>query len=151
MPPTSIRHRRGRRTDFVAILGILAASGCAVPAPDRAALRRFRRMVADLGSDLYVALLDERVAGFVYVTYTRDIALGTRGRIEALVVAPDARRRGVGASLAALARRRAAGRGCCDLRCAATASMAAARRLFAREGWQPLGEEYQFDLVRGAQ
>ncbi len=151
MPPTSTRLRRGRRTDFVAILGILASSGYPVPLPDRAALRRFRRVVTDLGSDLYVALLDDRVSGFVYVTYTRDITLGTRGRIEALVVAPDARRRGLGAALAELALRRAAGRGCCDLRCTASPSMTAAQRLLAREGWRTIGEEYLFDLVPIAQ
>src|SRR5262249_30860791 len=91
MLPRPIRHRRGRRTDFVEIAGILAASEVPAPVPDRATLRRFRRIVSDLGADFYVALLDERLVGFVHVTYARQLAEAPRARVEALVVAPGAR------------------------------------------------------------
>jgi GNAT superfamily N-acetyltransferase len=146
-----IRHRRVRRTDFVAVLDVLSASGLPVPPPDRSALRRFRRLASDLGADFYVALAGERVVGFVHVTYARQLAVGMRGRVEALVVAPAARRDGVGTSLAALARRRARRRGCQDLRCAPDLRGDAVRPFLARNGWRPEGEEFRVDLEDTAQ
>ncbi len=139
-----IRHRRGRRGDFAAIVEVLAASGISAPPPDRSALRRFRRIVADLGADLYVALAGVRLVGFVHVTYTRHIVLGTRARIEALVVAPDSRRSSVGRSLVQLARQRAVRRGCSELRC--SAGTAAARHFLTGTGWQSAGDEFRVDL-----
>ena len=51
MPEGRVHIRRGRRTDFTAVMALLAASGGTVPVPDRATLRRFRQLVADLGGD----------------------------------------------------------------------------------------------------
>ena len=84
MLPRPIRHRRARRTDFDAIAAILAASGLPAPAPERAGLRRFRRLVADLGTDLYVAETDARVLGIVHVTYVRPVSGAPRARLELL-------------------------------------------------------------------
>lgn len=142
-----IRHRRGRRTDLFAILKILAASELTTPVPDRATLRRFRRLVADLGSDVYVALLEERLVGFIHVTYARQLADAPRGRVEALVVAPEARGRGVGASLAALARRRAERRGCHDLSYCSTPSTLRAGTFLTRQGWRSDGEVFRLELA----
>lgn len=147
MLPRPIRHRRGRREDFVAIMEVLAASGVATPPPDRATLRRFRGIIADLGTDLYVALSGARVVGFVHVTYARQITVGTRARMEALVVAPDARRQGIGSSLAKLACQRAERRGCRDLRSSTLGSTSTARQFLARNGWLPAGEEFRVDLA----
>lgn len=104
--------RRGRRTDFTAVMGLLAASGVAVPAPDRATLRRFRQVVADLGGDFYLALVDDAVVGLVHVTYARQLAAPPSAMLDQLVVAPAARRRGIGSALLAFAERRAQQRGC---------------------------------------
>ena len=141
-----IRHRRGRRTDVVAILRILAASELPTPLPDRATLRRFRRVVADLGNDLYVATQAEHLIGFVHVSYARQIAGGPRARVEALVVTPEARGRGVGASLAELARRRAERRGCHDLSCTSTVGMPGRSGFLTRQGWRSDGEVFRLVL-----
>jgi GNAT superfamily N-acetyltransferase len=146
-----IRHRRVRRTDFVDVLAVLGASGLPVPPTDRSLLRRFRRLASDLGADFYVALAGERVVGFVHVTYARQLAVGMRGRIEALVVAPEARRDGVGTGLAALARQRARRRGCHDLRCTPDTLGEEIRPFLARNGWRAEGQEFRVDLDDPAQ
>jgi len=104
--------RRGRRTDFTAVMGLLAAGGDAVPAPERATLRRFRQLVADLGGDFYLASVDDVVVGLVHVTYARQLAAPPSALLDQLVVAPAYRRRGIGSALLAFVERRARQRGC---------------------------------------
>jgi N-acetylglutamate synthase-like GNAT family acetyltransferase len=145
-----IRHRRARRSDFDAIHAIMEASGLLVPAPERSALRRFRRVVADLGADLYVAEVDSRVIGVVHLTYTRGLTGSPRGHLELLAVAPEARRQGVGRGLVALAAARARRRGGAALRCGAAATDGARAFLFCT-GWRGRGEDLEFDLADTAQ
>lgn len=145
MPARPIRHRRARRTDFDAVRAILMDNGLAETAAQRAELRRFRRLVADLGADLYVAEIDARVQGIVHVTYSRLLVGGPLARLELLAVAPEIRGHGVGRSLAALAASRARRRGCTALRCAAAPETPAARFL-ARTGWRVIGTALEFDL-----
>ena len=109
------RIRRSRRTDFPAVMRLLAAAGVPLPPPDRTTLRRFRRLVADLGSDLYLAVLDDAAAGLVHVSYTRQLAHAPTARIESLLVDPARRRQGIGSVLLAFADRRARRRGCASL------------------------------------
>jgi GNAT superfamily N-acetyltransferase len=116
-PGTQFRIRRGRRTDFVAVMNLLAASAVAIPPPDRATLRRFRNIVGDLGVDFYLALFDETLAGLVHVTYARQLTTGPRARLDQLVVADAFRRRGVGSALLAFVQRRARKRGCTTFCC----------------------------------
>jgi len=133
--------RRGRRTDFTATMAVLAASGMPVPPPDRATLHRFRNIVADLGADLYVAVVDGIVAGVVHVTYNRRLTTAARAQIDLLCVAPEHRRRGVGSALLRFAHKRALGRGCAflahDLADDAGPTGDAAERLLTRHGLQP--------------
>src|SRR3989442_13650722 len=84
LPGTAVRVRRGRRHDLAAVQALLAA-----PADDRLA-RVFRRILADLGTDLYVAE-DERgeIVVLVSVLYARPLARGGRS---ALLVGARARR-----------------------------------------------------------
>jgi GNAT superfamily N-acetyltransferase len=112
MPEGRVHIRRGRRTDFTAVMALLATSGVAVPAPERATLRRFRQLVADLGGDFYLASVDGAVVGLVHVTYARQLATAPSAQLDQLVVAPAFRRRGVGAALLAFVQRRAQQRGC---------------------------------------
>src|SRR5512139_1710981 len=63
-----IRCRRARRTDAEAAFALID-QGAAAPPLDRAGRHRFRQLVADLGADCYVALIDETVVGLVHVTY----------------------------------------------------------------------------------
>jgi GNAT superfamily N-acetyltransferase len=145
MFPQPIRHRRARRSDFDALSAILAANGLAALEPERGALRRFRRLVADLGADLYVAVAGAQVLGVVHVTYSRRLIGGPRARLELLLVDPSARGRGVGRGLAALAAARARRHGCSSLHGAAEPESAAGRFL-VRLGWRTVGEEVELDL-----
>jgi GNAT superfamily N-acetyltransferase len=117
MSELRVRIRRGRRTDFTAVMQLLADSSVALPPPERATLRRFRKLVADLGADFYLASVDGALAGLVHVTYARQLGVAPEARLDQLVVAEGFRRRGVGAALLAFARRRARRRGCARLGC----------------------------------
>ena len=139
--------RRGRRTDFTATMAVLAASGVPVPPPDRATLHRFRKIVADLGADFYVAVIDGDVAGLVHVTYSRRLTTAARAQLDMLCVAPENRRRGIGSALLRFARKRATGRGCAFLAHDVDASDAAATRLLASHGMQPAQSTWSVALV----
>lgn len=141
-----IRLRRARRTDFVAVMRVLAAGGLPVPPPDRAALRRFRHIVADLGGDLYVAVTEATCLGVVHLSYARQLTTAAQARVEMLVVAPDERRRGVGTRLLALAIERARRHGCHRIEYAGATGAAA---FLTRAGWQQAGERFQRDLSDG--
>ncbi len=139
MPALRIHIRRGRRTDFTAVMGLLATSGIPVPAPDRATLRRFRQIVADLGADFYLAVVDGKLAGLVHVTYARELPVGQRAALKQLLVADAFRRRGIGTALLAFAQARAQNRGCATLCCAVPAA-SPARAFLAQAGLEPAGE-----------
>jgi ribosomal protein S18 acetylase RimI-like enzyme len=132
------RIRRGRRTDFTAVVSLLAAAGLPVPPPDRATLRRFRNIVADLGADFYLVLVDETVA-----------IRPARAVLELLVVAEGFRRRGAGTALLALARDRARRRGCSALWCVVGETDASARRFLEKAGFTRHGD-WLVDARHGA-
>ena len=140
MSDSRIRIRRGRRTDFMSVMQMLAATGIAVPPPDRATLRRFRNIVADLGTDLYVAAVDDTLAGLVHVTYARQLAAQPQARLDQLVVAGPFRRRGIGSALLAFVQERARRRGCVLLSCALADTSGPARQFLHQAGLQPMGE-----------
>ena len=140
MPGERVRIRRSQRTDFIAVMNLLAASGTAVPPPDRATLRRFRNLVNDLGTDFYLASVEESLAGLVHVTYARQLAVPPQAHLDQLVVAEAFRRRGIGSALLAFAQRRARQRGCGMLACALTAAAAPGAQFLTRAGLQPAGE-----------
>jgi GNAT superfamily N-acetyltransferase len=139
MPDWRLHIRRGRRTDFTAVMGLLTACGVPVPPPDRATLRRFRHIVADLGADFYLALVDGDLAGLVHVTYARELTMGQRAGLDQLLVAEAFRQRGIGTALLDFAQRRAQGRGCTVL-CYALPMASAARHFLEKGGLRPGGE-----------
>ena len=145
MPVLHFHIRRSRRTDFTAVMALLSACGHPAPPPDRATLRRFRHIVADLGADFYLALLDGEIVGLVHVTYARGLTIAQRAGLDQLLVADAFRRRGIGAALLEFAQRRARGRGCTALYCALPMA-SAARRFLAKAGLQPGGEWFVKDL-----
>jgi len=148
-PP--IRYRRARRTDFTAIDALLRAAGAPDSGRDRAILRRFRRLVADLGADLYVAETDARLLGVVHVSYARSLIIGQRAQLELLVVAADARGRGIGRGLVSLAAQRARRRGCAALRYVAAGAADGAGAFLTHSGWRSVGDQFEFDLAEAAQ
>lgn len=137
MPEGRLHIRRSRRTDFVAVMELLAATGTPVPPPDRATLRRFRALVADLGSDFYLAFFEGTLAGLVHISYTRCLARPPAARIEQLLVAGAVRRRGIGSALLAFARQRGQQRGCGTLSCCVPPPATAAQAFLTRAGLQP--------------
>jgi N-acetylglutamate synthase-like GNAT family acetyltransferase len=145
-----VKLRRARRTDFVAVMKVLASNDLPVPPPDRATLRRFRRLVADLGGDFYVAVSGEQVVGFVHVTYTRQLATAARARVEALAVQSDCHGRGIGSSLLELAGRRAHRRGCADLRCETGDPERRFSEFLSRRAWVREGDVLHFAPLAAA-
>jgi GNAT superfamily N-acetyltransferase len=113
--------RRVRRLDFGAVAELLAAARMPVPASDRATLRRFRHLAADLGADFYLAARDGKVVGMVHVTYARQLGGAPRARIERLVIAPDHSQEGVAEALLNFAATRARKRSCATLTWTVTA------------------------------
>lgn len=140
-----MRIRRTRRTDFTAVMGVRAASGTPVPPPDRITLRRFRQIVADLGGDFYVATVDDTLAGFVHVTYARQLARPPLAQLADLVVATPWRRQGVATALLAFVRRRARQRGCGTLVCVPGAD-AAARAFLEHAALRAAGDVFMETL-----
>ena len=137
-----VRIRRGRRTDFTAVMQLLAASGTPVPPPEPSTLRRFRYLVADLGAEFYLALVDGQLAGLVHVTYARQLAIAPIARVEQLVVAPALRRCGVGSALLRFAQQRASQRGCGRLSCTPMGGAAAARQFLEKSGFSVCESTY---------
>ncbi len=137
-----LRIRRARRSDFVAVMDLLGASGAAVPPPERATLRRFRNIVADLGADFYLASIDETLVGLVHVTYARQLAASPRARLDQLVVADSFRRRGVASALLGFAQERARRRGCTTLCCGLDPAGPAARPWLEASGFRVTGQWY---------
>jgi N-acetylglutamate synthase-like GNAT family acetyltransferase len=135
MHPVPVKLRRARRTDFVAVMKVLASTNLPVPPADRSTLRRFRRVVADLGGDFYVALSAGQVIGFVHVTYARQLATAARARVEALAVQSDRQGCGIGSALLDLACRRAHRRGCTDVRCETGEAERWFSEFLSRRGW----------------
>lgn len=106
MEARPIRCRRARRGDTESILALVGIAD-----DDRRTRHRFRKLVADLGADCYVALRDDAVVGIVHVTYARHLLDGQCATVELLRVA-DAQPADVGEALATLVRERARRRAC---------------------------------------
>jgi GNAT superfamily N-acetyltransferase len=146
-----IRHRRVRRADFDAVRALLADSGLPLPTAERSDRHRFRRLMSDLGADLYLAERGPSALGILHVTYVRRLAAPAAARIELLLVSPPVRLQGIGRGLLAFAIERARRRGCGVLRCRVGHGAEAARMFFGRTGWRGGAEEFEFDLAQSAQ
>jgi len=105
-------------------------------------------LVADLGNDLYVAVVDERIVGFVHITYRRHLALGTRGRIEALVVDDNPHAAEIASSLVALVEQRARRRDCADVSYAAADVPQDLDDILVENGWVFARRELRLELSR---
>lgn len=139
MPDLRPHIRRARRTDFSRVMQVLADSGSTIPPPDRATLKRFRNIVADLGADFYVALVDDGIVALIHLTYARQLTQGLHARLEQLVVAHAFRRQGLGTMLLEFGRQRARKRGCATLSAGVPEDNAAARLFLDKVGLHTLG------------
>jgi ribosomal protein S18 acetylase RimI-like enzyme len=138
-----IHIRRGRRTDYAALAAL-----CSWPATGGTSPRLFRRAIADLAFDLYIAEETGRAIGMVAVSYVRALALGgQRATLEDLVVDPARRRTGIGRQLAEFAIRRARRRGARVFE--ARSADEAVGRFFERLGFRACGARYVCTLEDG--
>lgn len=132
-------------------MSLLAEAGLPVPPPERPALHRFRNLVADLGTDLYLATIDERVVGVVHVTYARQLAAAPQATLAALLVVQPARRCGVGTTLLRFAAERAQQRSCTSLQCPLPAATdAGAKQFLLQAGAAAAGELLALPLANAA-
>ncbi|HVN83887.1 MAG TPA: GNAT family N-acetyltransferase [Candidatus Binatia bacterium] len=147
MSTRPIRIRRARRTDFSGVMRLLAASGTAVPPPDRSTLRRFRQLVADLGGDFYLATIDERIVGVAHVTYERRLVSAPRATLATLVVGATERSQGIGTILFHFAAARARRRACACLQCPVRSEdTTATARFLERVGARSAGSLFELAL-----
>lgn len=142
LPGTGIRLRRGRRRDLAQVQSLLGLAG-----GDRLA-RFFRRVVADLGTDLYVAEDgDGAIVGLVSVVYARSLV---RGGMSATL--DGARARAAPAlldRLVAFAEERARRRGCRRLAAWVEPGDAELRAALVARGYHA-GELLVTELANGA-
>jgi len=107
LPGTAVRVRRGRRRDLASVQSLLGGTAGA------GLERLFRRIIADLGTDVYVAEDGEgAIVGLVSVVYARSLA---RGGLSAMLDGACARPDPAPAvleGLVAFAEERARKRGC---------------------------------------
>ena len=146
----SVRCRRVRRTDADAVFALLEAAGDTIPSPDRARLHRFRQLVADLGSDCYVAVADEQVVGMVHVTYARHL-LGRQLATVELLLAADPRGGDAATALADLVGARARQRGCRFIDWREPARNEAMRAFAAHLGARPVAERLRVEIPEPAE
>lgn len=143
LPGTDVRVRRGRRRDADALGRVLG-----VPFDGRRA-RVFRRLLADLGNDVYVAEdAGGELVGMVAVVYRRSLVGG------GLAAVLDGVRTRAGAGslldgLVAFAEERARRRGCFRLTACVAPDDAAVRAALVARGYRA-GEAFATDLGSGA-
>jgi GNAT superfamily N-acetyltransferase len=118
---------------------------------DRAHLHRFRQLIADLGADCYVALLDETVVGLVHVTYARHLLDRQRATVELLLLAPNGHGREVGGTLARLVVERARRRNCRFIDWREPVGDETARACADQVGAQPVGDRLRVEIPRTAE
>jgi GNAT superfamily N-acetyltransferase len=131
LPGTAVRVRRGRRRDLAQVQSLLGAD-----AGDRLE-RFFRRILADLGSDVYVAEDGGgEIVGLVAVVYARSLV---RGGLSAVLDGARARREPARLleGLVAFAEERARKRGCRRLTAWLEPEDAALRATLLARGYRP--------------
>ena len=140
LPGTDLRVRRGRRQDLPQVQTMLG------PRAPAGSPRFFRRIVADLGTDLYVAE-DARgeIVGLVAVTYARSPTRGGRSALLDGVRTRAEPAQPLLEGLVAFAEERARRRGCRRLAAWVDSGDAALRAALLARGYR-LGELLVADL-----
>jgi len=86
-----LRMRRAQWRDFDAVAALVAECAAGELPPDRHTKRRFRRIVHDLGNDLYLAFAEQALVGLVHIVYVRELVAPRRAELAALLLAPALR------------------------------------------------------------
>ena len=142
LPGTAVRVRRGRRQDLLQVRALLD------PGAGDGLERLYRRILADLGMDVYVAEDPAgEIVGVVSVAYRRSLMRGGRSAI--LDGARVGHAPGVLEGLVAFAEERARRRGCRRLGAWVGTEDAALRATLVARGYR-LGDLCVTDLSTGA-
>jgi GNAT superfamily N-acetyltransferase len=140
LPGTGFRVRRGRRGDLPAVQALLAGGA------DEPSARIYRRAVADLGVDVYVAEdASGAIVGLVSLTYARSLARGGRSAVLDGIRTRGERPGPVIADLVGFAEERARRRGCRRLAAWVEPGEPELRAALLARGYR-LGELFAIDL-----
>ncbi len=141
----SWRVRRAQRRDFAGVAELCSRLGVGVLGTDRRTIRRFRRIVADLGNDLYLAEVGDSLCGLVHIVYARELVGPPRAEV-ALLLADDPSGE-ARARLLACALQRARKRQCSRVVLRMGSVPTDLAELLQREGFHCGGEWYVRDLA----
>lgn len=145
MADGTIKIRRGKRTDFPALLTLLPAAQ--QRQPTKTEVRHWRRMASDLRHDFYVAEQAGAVRGIVLVCYIRTLKHhGWQALLDLVVSAVDHCH--IGQKLLAFAKARARKRGCRTLLIYTPPDQEEqdARRFLAQAGFSRVGDVLSCEL-----
>jgi N-acetylglutamate synthase-like GNAT family acetyltransferase len=109
MQDGTVKIRRGKRTDFLALTALL--SGQAPCEAKKEQIRHWRRLASDPRLDFYIAEQEGTVRGMVLICYIRELSRpGWQAVLD--VAAPLSAESGVGRALLDFGKERARRRGC---------------------------------------
>jgi len=129
---------RGKRTDFPALMALLAAES---PGEEsKRQVRHWRRLASDPGLDFYVAEQRGTIQGMVLVCYIRDLRCpGWQAILD--IVVPASVEYGIAQALLAFAKARARKRGCQRLLVCEIERQGNGRNVsLGPAGFRPIGE-----------
>lgn len=140
----TIKIRRGKRTDFPALLTLLPAAQ--QRQPTKTQVRHWRRLASDLRHDFYVAEQEGTVRGIVLVCYIRTLKqYGWQALLDLVVSAVDHCH--IGQKLLAFAKARARKRGCRTLLiCTPDQGKQEVRLFLAQAGFSRVGDMLSCEL-----
>lgn len=140
----TIKIRRGKRTDFPALLALLPSAR--QMAPTKTQVRHWRRVASDLRHDFYVAEQEGVILGMVLVCYIRSLTQEGWHALLDIVVSP-VNACHIGQKLLAFAKARARKRGCRTLLMCAPDEGEQDRRLpLAQAGFSRVGDVLSCEL-----
>lgn len=139
---SGVRIRRAHWRDFEAVASLVAQCAAGTLLPERRTLRRFRRIVHDLGNDLYLAFLQDVLVGLVHIVYVRELVAPRRAEISRILVSPGAATTDVARLLLRFARKRAQRRDCGVVVFRASGGDEALVPLLTAGGFRPAGQWY---------
>lgn len=139
--PAEIRIRRAQRRDFAAVAELCARLSAGKLEENRHTLRRFRRIVADLGNDLYLADNNGHLSGLLHLHFTRQLLGPPRAEVSLLLADPGGPSE-LASRLLDFALARARRRLCASIVLAANDAMANLHDHLLRHGFQRGGEWY---------
>jgi len=133
-----IKIRRGKRTDFPALMALLATESSGEASKGQ--IRHWRRLASDPGLDFYVAEQRETIQGMVLVCYIRDLRCpGWQAILD--IVVPASVEYGIAQALLAFAKARARKRGCQRLLVCEIERQGNSRNVsLGPAGFRPIGE-----------